>query len=145
MASGTKYRGTATFMRFLRSVENGGGTVDIFTESRTFEVSEQAQRVDVTVRGDTAKAFIADAPEITVSVGGLDTVAGSAALPDWDILGVGEAGTVEWAPEGTAGGSRKRSLPVILQNKNYSSPYEGFAEWGLEFASNGGTIVQATW
>jgi hypothetical protein len=142
VASGTKYRGTATYMRFLTAA---GGTVDIFTESRTFEVSEQAQRVDVTVRGDTAKAFIADAPEITISMGGLDTIAGSAAVPAWDTLAVGEAGTVEWAPEGTAGGARKRSLPVILQNKNYSSPYEQMAEWGLEFASNGGTIAQTTW
>jgi hypothetical protein len=143
--SGTKYRGTATFMRFVKSAENGGGTVDIFTESRTFEVQEQAQRVDVTVRGDTAKAFIADAPEITLSTGGLDVIAGSAGTPEWDKLAVGEAGTVDWAPEGTAAGRRKRTLAVILQNKNYNSPYEQMAEWGLEFASNGGTIVHGSW
>jgi hypothetical protein len=54
--SGTKYKGTATHFWWI----GAGGTIDVWTESRTFEVSEQAQRIDVTVRGDSAKAYLAD-------------------------------------------------------------------------------------
>lgn len=143
--SGTKQRGTATYMRFLRAVEDGGGTVDIFTESRTFTVQEQAQQIDVTVRGDSGRANLPDLPNITIQVGGLDTVAGSAGTPAWDTLTIGVRGTVEWGPEGTAAGRRKKALKAIIQNKQYESPYDGVQTWQLDFASDGGSVVPSTW
>lgn len=144
--SGTKYRGTATYFRFRPSIADGGGTVDIYTESRTFEVNEQASTIDVTVRGDTGKANLTDVPDITIKCGGLDYEAGTTSpTPEWDRIEQGMRGTVEWAPEGTATGRRKRSLKCIVKTKSHTSPYDNVAEWTLEFASDGGTVVKATW
>jgi hypothetical protein len=138
MATGPKYLGTATYFDFVWS----GGTAVISTESRTLEVSQQAQRIDVTVRGDSAKAFIADQPEITLSTGGLDTREGT---PAWFGLPIGTEGTARWGRYGTVTGSPREQMPAIIQNKGYTSNYDAPAEWSLELASNGGTIAVDTW
>jgi hypothetical protein len=135
--SGSKYLGTATYFAFIWS----GGTALIWEESRTFAVQQQAQRIDVTVRSDTGKAYLADLPEITVSAGGLDT----RGTPAWYPIPIGTEGTVRWAREGTATGETREELAVILQNKGYTSNHDAPAEWSIEFASNGGTVAQLNW
>jgi hypothetical protein len=130
-------------MEFRVSLDDGGGTVDIFTESREFQVQEESQSIDVTVRGDAAKANLPDLPNITVTVGGLDYIAGSVTNPEWDKLEQGMRGTVYWWPEGTAVGRRQRSLKSIVGNKTYASPYAEVATWNLTLNSDGGTVVKA--
>lgn len=141
--SGTKYRGTATYFDWLPS---GGGTVILWAESRTFEVQEQANKIDTTVRSDTAKRYLTDFPDITITMGGLDTSGTVLATNQpWDNINLGDSGTLRWGPEGTATNYRKRSLAARVDNKTYTSPYDGVVSWGLQFSSDGGTIVQAAW
>lgn len=141
--SGTKYKGTALIVRWLYS----GGTTILSAESRTFEESETANTIDVTVRTDTAKNELIDFPDITVSMKGLDT-SGTAALATsqpWDSLNIGDNGTVEWSPEGTVTNYRKRTLAARVKEKTFSSPYDGAVEWGLQWTASGGTVVQSAW
>lgn len=141
--SGVKYKGTALYADWLPSA---GGTVVLWAESRTFEEQEQANTIDVTVRSDTAKNNLNDYPDITVSMQGLDTSGTVLATNQpWDTVNIGDSGTLRWGPEGTATNNRKRSLAARVTGKNFSSPYDGVAQWTLNFASSGGTVVQAQW
>lgn len=141
--SGTKYRGSALYARWESAA---GGTVILWAESRTFSVDEQANTIDVTVRSDTAKAFLADYPTISCTMAGLDTSGTSlTANQPWDNLNIGDLGTVIWGPEGTATGFRKRTLPALLKGKKFDSPYDGAVTWELSFDSNGGSVAKATW
>lgn len=141
--SGTKYKGTALVVRWIYS----GGTTPLQAESREFEEDESANTIDVTVRSDTAKNELIDFPDISVSMKGLDT-SGTAALATsqpWDSLNIGDAGTIEWSPEGTATNYRKRTLSARVKNKTFSSPYDGAVAWGLQWTAAGGTVVQSVW
>jgi len=141
MASSTKYKGSALFIQFV----GGMGTVDLTGDSRVVTVAEQSQRLDVTTRGDAAKRFLNETPEITVSINGLDGSGTAVTNQNWDRLNVGDSGTLTWGPEGTATGYRKRTPAARLNSKNFNSPYDGAVEWTLEMASDGGTVVQSTW
>lgn len=143
--SGTKYRGSATIIDWLPST---GGTINLSAESRTFEVNQQSNQIDVTVRSDTAKAFLTDFPAISAKISGLDTsgtATGGTAFQTWERLNIGDSGTLRWGPEGTATGYRKMTMPAIVKTKNYNSPYDGAVQWDLEWDSNGGTVTTATW
>jgi predicted secreted protein len=141
--SGTKYRGTALKVDWIGTI----GTVALDAESRTFTVNQQANQIDVTVRSDSAKAFLTDFPAISVSMQGLDTSGtptGGTAAQAWRKLNIGDSGTVVWYPEGKTAGYVKESMPAIVQNKNYENPYDGVSTWTLEFSSNGGSVTFGT-
>lgn len=145
MPTGTKYKGSALYVDWLPS---SGGTIRLDAESRTFTVNQQANQIDVTVRGDTAKAYLTDYPAISVNMSGLDT-AGTATggtLPqNWARLNIGDLGTVRWGPEGTVANYRKESMPAIVKTKNYEAPYDGAVQWTLEWDSNGGSVTIGQW
>lgn len=142
--SGTKYKGTALIVEWIFS----GGTIQLQAESRTFEENEQANQIDVTVRSDSAKAFLTDFPAITVSMEGLDTsgtASGGTPAQLWDRLNIGDRGTVRWSPEGTASTQRYKYMPAIVKTKSQSIPYDGASTWKLEWDSNGGTPTPGAW
>lgn len=142
--SGTKYRGTALYVEWITA----GGTTVLSAESRTFTVNEQSNQIDVTVRSDTAKAFLTDFPAITANMQGLDTAGTptSGTVPQlWDRLNIGDTGTVRWSPEGTATGYRRKSMPAIVKGKNQEFPYDGVSAWTLDWDSNGGSVTPSTW
>lgn len=141
--SGTKYRGTALRVDWV----GAGGTVTLTAESRTFEVNQQSNQIDVTVRSDTAKAFLTDFPSISASMQGLDTSGtptGGTASQLWRRLSIGDSGTLVWYPEGNTAGYVKEYMPAIVKTKNYSNPYDNVAQWTLEWDSNGGAVTFGT-
>lgn len=142
MPSSTKYKGSALVIEWMPST---GGTIDLTADSRTVQVQEQSQRLDVTTRGDSAKAFLNETPEITVTAGGLDGSGTANSSHYWDTIYSGDSGTIRWSPEGTATGYRKKTLAARVNTKSFNSPYDNAAEWTIEFASNGGTVVNGTW
>ena len=142
MASSTKYKGSALYVAFLSATR---GTVDLTGDSRTVQVQEQAQRLDVTTRGDSAKRFLNETPEITVTINGLDGTGSGSANWLWDTFNSGDSGTLVWGPDGTASSYRKKSLAVRLNTKSFNSPYDNAVEWTHEWASDGGTVVSSTW
>ena len=142
--SGTKYKGTALAVNWLPST---GGTIALHAESRTFETSESANTIDVTVRSDTAKSFLTDFPAISVKMAGLDTAGtstGGTAAQAWERLNIGDAGTLIWYPEGNTAGYRKKTMPAIVKDKNMASPYDGAVTWDLSWDSQGGTVTLGT-
>jgi predicted secreted protein len=141
--SGTKYRGTALRVDWIAAQ----GTVTLTAESRTFEVNQQANQIDVTVRSDTAKAFLTDFPAISVSMEGLDTSGtptGGTAAQMWRRLNIGDSGTLVWYPEGNTSGYVKETMPAIVKSKTYGNPYENVSTWKLEWDSNGGSVTFGT-
>lgn len=141
MPASTKYRGTALYVIWIGT----GGTVDLTGDSRVFTVPEEANQIDVTTRGDTAKRFLTDFPSISPTLSGLDGAGSGSASWLWDTLSIGDSGTLRWGPEGTASGYRRRTMPAIVKSKNFNSPYDGAVEWTLGFDSNGGTVTKDTW
>lgn len=144
--SGTKYRGTALVVHWLPAAPVGG-TVVLTAESRTFEVNAQANQIDVTVRSDTAKAFLTDYPAISVTMDGLDTSGtstGGTPAQMWRRLNIGDSGTLVWYDEGNVAGYRKEQMPAIVKTQNYSNPYDGVSTWRLEWDSNGGSVSLGT-
>jgi hypothetical protein len=141
--SGTKYRGTALRVDWI----GAGGTTTLTAESRTFEVNQQSNQIDVTVRSDTAKAFLTDFPAISATMEGLDTsgtpTAGVAAQM-WRRLNIGDLGTIVWYPEGNTAGYVKETMPAIVKSKTYANPYDNVSTWKLEWDSNGGSVTFGT-
>jgi len=143
--SGTKFKGTALYVDWLPS---SGGTIVLTAESRTFEVNQSANQIDVTVRSDTAKAFLTDFPAISAKMAGLDTsgtATGGTLFQNWERLNIGDLGTIRWGPEGTATNYRKESMPAIVKAKNFASPYDGAVTWELDWDSNGGSVSISQW
>lgn len=141
--SGTKYRGTALRVDWIGT----GGTTTLTAESRTFTVNQQSSQIDVTVRSDTAKAFLTDFPAISATLAGLDTSGtpnGGTAAQLWRRLNIGDSGTIIWYPEGNTAGFVKESMPAIVKTKNYENPYDGVSTWQLEWDSNGGSVTFGT-
>lgn len=142
--SGTKYKGTALVVQWITA----SGTAVLTAESRTYEVNQQSNQIDVTVRSDTAKNFLPDFPAISASMEGLDTTGtptGGTPAQAWDKVNIGDSGTLQWGPEGTATGNRKDYMPAIVKTKTFSSPYDGAVNWKLEWDAQGAAITQSAY
>jgi len=116
---------------------NFGGT-DISGAARVVTVSEapgEAEKLDVTVKGDTARQYIEGFP------GGHNTTVTLAALADGtsdaiEAVSANTTGAVEILPEGdTAGAIGVTIAAMRLVGKDYSVPYDGAVEWALTFNS----------
>ena len=116
---------------------NFGGT-DLSSSARVVTVSEapgEAEKLDVTVKGDSARQFIEGFP------GGANTTVTLSALAvdsSDPIEGVAAntTGAVEILPEGDVSGAIVCDIAAMrLIGKDYTVPYDGAVEWALTFNS----------
>ena len=116
---------------------NFGGT-DISGAARVVTVSEapgEAEKLDVTVKGDSARQYIEGFP------GGANTTVTLAALADGasdaiEAVATNTTGAMEILPEGdTAGAIGVTIAAMRLIGKDYTVPYDGAVEWALTFNS----------
>ena len=116
---------------------NFGGT-DLSGAARVVTVSEapgEAEKLDVTVKGDSARQYIEGFP------GGANTTVTLAALADGasdaiEAVATNTTGAMEILPEGdTAGAIGVTIAAMRLIGKDYTVTYDGAVEWALTFNS----------
>ena len=114
-----------------------GGT-DISVSARTATVSEapgEPEKLDVTVKGDTARQYIEGFPggdNTTVTVEALADGASDAIEP----IATNTTGNMEILPEGDVQGGIKVTVNSMrLITKDYTVPYDGAVAWSLSFNS----------
>jgi hypothetical protein len=126
---------TEFYGKDLQFTFNGtGGTANLSEYQRGASFSPSG-KIDVNTTGaagaETRQVGIKD---FTVSYRGLWQSVGTAIEA---LLAFGEAGTVYLAPEGTATGARKYTLPVISQGPQVNLAYDGLTELNISFVGNG--------
>ena len=129
--AGTEYKGDKVVLEF-------GGT-DLSASARTVTISEapgEPEKLDVTVKGDTAREFIEGFP------GGHNTTVTLAALAldgtddTIQVLAVNTTGDLEVWPEGDVQSSIEVAISAMrLIGKDYTVPYDNAVEWALTFNS----------
>ena len=116
---------------------NFGGT-DLSGSGRVVTVSEapgEAEKLDVTVKGDSARQYIEGFP------GGANTTVTLAALADGasdaiEAVAANTTGAMEILPEGDTAGAIGITIAAMrLIGKDYTVPYDGAVEWALTFNS----------
>ena len=125
-----EFKGSAVVVEFA-------GT-DISGSARTVTISEdpgEAEKIDVTVKGDTERQYLAGFPggdNTTVTMNALaldgsDTIEG---------IATNTTGNVIVLPEGDVhGGIAVTIASMRLINKEYTIPYDGAVEWNVTFNS----------
>ena len=116
---------------------NFGGT-DLSGAARVVTVSEapgEAEKLDVTVKGDSARQYIEGFP------GGANTTVTLAALADGtsdaiEAVATNTTGAMEILPEGDSAAAIGITIAAMrLIGKDYTVPYDGAVEWALTFNS----------
>ena len=111
---------------------------DISGSARVVTVSEapgEAEKLDVTVKGDSARQYIEGFP------GGANTTVTLAALAldgsdTIEAVTANTTGAMEILPEGDVQASIKVTVAAMrLIGKDYTVPYDGAVEWALTFNS----------
>lgn len=124
------YGGTALYAAWV----NPGGTVVLSADYRTISYNPSVDLVEATAGSDTAKTYVAFQKDGKVSYSGLMQAGGTALS---NALAEGTGGTLIIAPEGTATGKQKITIPAISLGANFQWPYNGLVEISCEFQQNG--------
>lgn len=117
---------------------------DISGEGRALEISEAADEIDVTCYGDVDKAYISGKTDRNFSITILDKVNGTAATDAETLLETGTSGTLEWAPEGTASGKRRRFGSAIVLRNRKTFPHDGAVQFAIDGRISG-SITKGTY
>jgi len=114
---------------------------DISGSARTVTISEdpgEAEKIDVTVKGDTERQFLAGFPggdntTVTMNALALD------ASDTIEAIATNTTGTLLVLPEGDTQGAVAVTITAMrLIGKEYVVPYDGAVEWNLTFNSETG-------
>ena len=103
-------------------------------------------KIDVVTTGNaTYETRMVGVKDFTASFKGLwqGGTAGTATTTMENTLRFGEVGTVILSPEGTAGGMRKYTLPVISQGPQVNLQYDAVTEINISFVGNGTALYGA--
>lgn len=134
MAVTTKYLGSAALAFWIPT---GGAAIDLTGPSRSNEWDEKGNSIDVSTRDDkiaNAKAKLADAPDRTFSIEGLDTTPNSSRA--WRTIEVGATGSFLQYPLGSASGKPVEIANAVISGRNFKTPFDGPATWKLDAELN---------
>ena len=125
-----EFKGSSLRLDFAGTDISGGG--------RSVSISEdpgEPEKIDVTVKGDTERQYLASFPgghNTTVTFNALAQAASDTIEP----IATNTTGTLAVYPEGyTHGAISATILAMRLINKEYVTPYDGAVEWNLTFNS----------
>lgn len=134
----TKYHGKQTVILYAAAVDTEP-TVDLSGSSRTIEIDESGQEQDVSTRDDkvaNGTAYLADAPQRTVNLDGLDTTPDSSRA--WHDIQVADSGRVAIYPLGSSPSGLPYEIGnVVLTKRNYNSPHDNAARYQLSWRVSG--------
>jgi len=130
MAPSVKYLGYQALLFWIPTV---GAAIDLTGASRTFEWDEKGNSIDVSTRDDklaNTRQKLVDTPDRTFSASGLDTTPSNSRK--WRTINIGDTGTMLMYPLGSASGSPFELAAGIIQNRNFSTPFDNAATWKLD-------------
>jgi hypothetical protein len=123
MATTTRLTGKDLLVTFA------GGTVS--GDFTNFTVSQSADNVDVTAGAEAVHYYIPTRSDFTAT---LESFFDNATLTVWDTMSPTTAGTLIWAPEGTATGSDKFTCTrVIIIGRDQAHPFDGASTYTINF------------
>jgi predicted secreted protein len=112
---------------------SGGSMVSIATKSRNFKVGQKGNSIDVSVREDILagqKDKLADAPDRTAELSGLDTAVNA---PDWEDVEIGDTGTLVWYRRGKSSGKPSRTATAVVTGSDFGSPHDNANDWSISW------------
>ena len=121
------FSGSALYLAWVTA----GGTTTLHGDFRQFDWTPTLSLIDSTAGADTFREYIGgigEGGDISVS---LVMQAGATALIS--ALARGTAGTLIYAPEGTATGKPKSTIPAISKGPAYSQPYDDVVEFKVSW------------
>jgi hypothetical protein len=134
----TKYRGQQTVIMYAPTIDTAP-TIDLSGSSRTIEVQEQGNEIDVSTRDDLiegGQASLSTPPSRTINLQGLDTT--PKASRTWHNIKVGDTGRAAVYPLGSSPSGLPYEIGnVVATNRNYSSPHDNAATYQVQWKVNG--------
>ncbi len=115
----------------------GGDPVDdlitLTVYSRSFSVKQAAKDIDVTTRADVLAGeedLLSGVPNRDITMGGLDSDVNA---PDYDLIELGDKGTLTWYRRLKTTGMPKKSMLARLTGTDFGSPHDNANDWSLAF------------
>ncbi len=126
-----EFAGSALYAQWIYS----GGTVQINTEFRNWQYTDQGDVIDATAGGDVYRRNLKsyDNNQVTCSFL-LQSTGGTVAR---DAFKRFTAGTLIWGEAGTATGMVKTIMPAYVESASRSVPYNDVAAMDVTFTQNG--------
>lgn len=124
------YMGSSLYVAWIYS----GGTVALAGDFRTCTYTPSVNLVQETAGADAAASYLAGAKDGAISMTIVQQASGTALFT---ALAEGTSGTVIIAPEGTASGKQKMTIPAISQGCPWSQPYDNIVELSPAWQQNG--------
>ena len=124
----TTFTGKSLYLSF-------GGTV-LQADYRSFEPNFSMGLEDASAGSDAGVTRLTTLKDGSASLT-MRSVAGGTAL--LAILTEGAAGTLTWAPEGTASGKPSNSVVAVVESLSESLGYNSVTEWSVTFQQNDAT------
>lgn len=112
------YSGSALFATWISA--SPAGTVQLNTDYQTMTYTPSVDTIETTAGADTAKEFILGMKDGAATYVGIQQAGGTAAIP---LLAEGVMGTLTIAPEGTATGKQKLTMPAMSQGVTWAWAY----------------------
>lgn len=106
-----------------------GGTA-LSSQFRNFNTDESAAEIDVTAGNAARKAYIVGPTDSEITGEFLDQTSGTA---NWGAVKVGNSGTLDWSPEGTAAGKPKSSCLAVVTKRSRAFPYDGAVSYNVSW------------
>lgn len=115
---------------------------NISGNARALEVDESVTEIDVTTYGSAdAEYLVTKKNQRTARMTILDD-AGSTIVEE--LFAPGSSGTLEYSPEGTAAGKRKRTVIANVLKSTKTYPHDDAAQFSVDWRLSG-SITKGTW
>lgn len=119
----TAYTGANLYLAFTG--------VTIQSDYRSFEPSGEIGTEDASAGSDAGITRLTTLEDGTASLT-MRSISGTAGTALWvTTFAVGNEGTLEWGPEGTATNNRRSYVNAIVKTKSETLAYAGVSEWNV--------------
>jgi hypothetical protein len=124
------YAGSSLYVEWI----NSSGTTALTGDFRQFSITPSVDLYDQTAGSDAYKTRIVGVKDGAMSFSAVMQAGGTALT---NVLASGTEGTLIVAPEGTATGKQKITLPAISMGVKYTIPYNNVVDLAVDFTQNG--------
>lgn len=109
----------------------------IASNYRSFEPAEEIKVEPASAGSDVPETYLTTLTDGKASLT-MRSISGTAGTALWIThFALGNEGTLEWGPQGTATGSLRSYVNAILLSKTPTEEYAGVTEWKVEWQYSG--------